>query len=184
MEKEHEIVLVPYGDIEFYSSKPDEIELLPKEMRNNELIYIKDNRVVYLYVLSDEKIQQNDWCLKTDGNIYQYDIDIHNKVNSKIFGRKIIATNNPLLNKVIPGLSIKFIKEYVTRYNRDDIINTVWVNYTTVWKNRIKGLQPFPAEKEEDIIEVTEKPVTSVYNINPKYINIADVFLYKKETFK
>jgi len=133
-------------------------------------LYIKDNilsnielgisNVVlqHLYILSDEEIKENDWCIcnfKTGIEIRQ---NIHGRIGSTIGGAKylyekcskIIATTNKLLKiecsccrfknnnssvicdctcNYIPKPSQSFIDKYIREYNKGNKIEEILIEY-------------------------------------------------------
>jgi hypothetical protein len=98
----------------------------------------------YLYVLSDDKIEQNDWVFDSrDNTIYQIKLSLDGA--NVIF--KVIATTDSSLqikkesrkighltfhNVYVDGLpkpSQSFINKYIEKYNKGEIINEIMVEY-------------------------------------------------------
>ena len=91
----------------------------------------------YLYFLSDKKIKEDDWCIDSNGNIFQY----KNHFPISIGQRKIIATTNNSLTEdrqkaafvvtghPLPQPSEQFIQKYIEEYNKGNIITDVLVEY-------------------------------------------------------
>ncbi len=93
----------------------------------------------HLYILSDDKIEDGDWCVR-DGIVDQ----CNSKMNSfTLWGKnakKIIATTNSLkpnrqgvipqsIISFLPKLDESFIKYYIEQYNKGNIITDVMVEY-------------------------------------------------------
>lgn len=87
----------------------------------------------HLYILSDEEIKEGDWCINKNGVLFKQETD-------KIFplfngSKKVIATTDPKLHKDgIAKIPITFIEEYITEYNKGNIIELVNVEYQRYWE--------------------------------------------------
>ena len=106
----------------------------------------------HLYITSDDKIKEDNWCIDSNGNIFQY----KNHFPINIGQRKIIATTDTSLNiytwkqsnkkskpynvqqniettkKVfipLPQPSQQFIEKYIEQYNKGNVITDVLVEY-------------------------------------------------------
>lgn len=101
---------------------------------------IINNLISNLYIISNDKIKQNDWCLNISKNIiYQKD-----NLPMDIMWKKIIATTDKSIypkcdgkcakNKCVymyPQPSQEFIKKYIESYNNNKVIIDVLVEYKT-----------------------------------------------------
>ena len=127
--------------------KKCKVIMLPTENNTNIVKILKDNLHyttsknipggIYqnLYIISDDKIKQNDWCLNISKNIiYQKD-----NLPMDIMWKKIIATTDTSLtidcvinkNKIyhLPQPSQQFIEKYIESYNKNEVITNVLVEY-------------------------------------------------------
>lgn len=115
-------------------------------------ILIINNLISNLYIISNNEIKQNDWCLNISKNIiYQKDnlpMDIMwkkiiattdtsltinsiygiNNFDSNMFGDKSEIIKLPNLFK-LPQPSQQFIEKYIDSYNKGEIITDVLVEY-------------------------------------------------------
>lgn len=88
--------------------------------------------VNHLHILSDDKIEEGDWCVLLDslGGIMskpsEYLPSTGHVLNKHL--RKIIASTDISLN--VPSVPQTFIKEYVDSYNKGEVINEVDVECT------------------------------------------------------
>lgn len=96
----------------------------------------------HLYILSDEKIKEGDWCYGMDG-IFQYKGKV--SIPDIELPKKIIATTNKSLNYEesiydprsktggkwieLPKIPQSFIEHYVSEYNKGNVITEVMVEY-------------------------------------------------------
>lgn len=106
---------------------------------------------IHLYIISDEEIKEHDWVLIKNNTIFQ---NLHGQIGSVIGDanylknncKKIIATTDTDLKiktKYDTHISIKslsqipqqFIEQYITEYNKGNIINDVLVEYDVEWIN-------------------------------------------------
>lgn len=101
---------------------------------------IINNLISNLYIISNDKIKQNDWCLNISKNIiYQKD-----NLPMDIMWKKIIATTDKSIypkcdgkcakNKCVymyPQPSQEFIEKYIESYNNNKVIIDVFVEYKT-----------------------------------------------------
>jgi len=98
----------------------------------------------HLYIISDDKIENGDWCLNISKNIiYQKD-----RLPMDIMWKKIIATtdtslmitlsvphiggqpNRKMLDVIkLPKPSQQFIEQYIESYNKGEVITEVLVEY-------------------------------------------------------
>lgn len=102
----------------------------------------------YLYILSNEKIIEDDWCYDyVMGLIFKTDKDTDfNYINQTDVVQKIICTNNNILTKEInsissgkyqeplPQIPQSFIEEYINEYNKGNVITKVFVEMLTTNK--------------------------------------------------
>ena len=96
----------------------------------------------HLYIISDDKIKKDDWCIDSNGIIFQH----KNHFPISIGQRKIIATTNTLLKieingnrgDLLPDVSFdinlpqpsqQFIQKYIEEYNKGNVITDVLVEY-------------------------------------------------------
>lgn len=84
----------------------------------------------YLYLLSDEDIKENDYCIDIETNkMFQYKYNARSLRATK----KIVATTDLKLG--LPMIQESFIKSYTESYNKDTIINTVEVEFENALGN-------------------------------------------------
>jgi len=95
-----------------------------------------ERKYQHLYILSDDEINEGDWCLDTLHNhVFQFGV-FRGSSNSN---KKIISTTNEFLEIVSEGInpvyqklpqpSQSFIEKYVEEYNKGNIITEVMVEY-------------------------------------------------------
>jgi hypothetical protein len=77
----------------------------------------------HLYIISDDVIKEDDWCIDSNRNIFQH----KNHFPISIGQRKIIAITDSSLD--LPQPSKQFIQKYVEEYNKGNIITDVLVEY-------------------------------------------------------
>ncbi len=142
----------------------------------------------YLYVLSDDKIEQNDWVFDSrDNTIYQIKLSLDGA--NVIF--KVIATTDSSLqikkesrkighltfhNVYVDGLpkpSQSFINKYIEKYNKGEQINEVMVEYIDNgeegWMGDDYNGEPFWNERIELKVNskdntITIKPTKEAWN--------------------
>jgi len=98
----------------------------------------------YLYVLSNGKIIEDDWCYdKVMGLIFKTDNDTDfNYINQTDVVKKIICTNNKEIfsitlgkyQELLPQIPQSFINEYINEYNKGNYITKVLVEMLTTNK--------------------------------------------------
>ena len=127
--------LMVYSDVEKTKGK-----LILNGLKNDEY---KEHQ--HLYIISDDKIKEDDWCIDSDRNIFQH----KNHFPISIGQRKIIATTNTLLKieidgnrgDLLPDVSFdinlpqpsqQFIQKYIEEYNKGREIKEVLVEYELV----------------------------------------------------
>lgn len=88
----------------------------------------------HLYIISDDEIKENDWCLNLENNHYFQATytDINNiyakNVAYRIKGiKKIILSTDKFLN--LPQPSQQFVGKYIEEYNKSNVIKDVLVEY-------------------------------------------------------
>lgn len=83
----------------------------------------------HLYILSEEEIEEEDWCLGKDSDGKNYLIQMNNTTSPKFHYEihKIIASTD--LNLRIPQIHQSFISLYIEEYNKGNIIEEVEVEY-------------------------------------------------------
>lgn len=147
MQKKCQIVLIK-------SENKGKFQDLVIDPRNKQLLIFEHQNCTefanYLYILSNDEIKENDWCLvnwATDisgkdlfeiaqcNKIGKGGIHYFNEMSMcwgkhELKAKKIIASTNPKLN--LPKLSEDFIKEYVKQYNLGNIITEINVEYMQV----------------------------------------------------
>lgn len=109
----------------------------------------------HLYIISDDEIKENDWCLETNKNSTQYNtiFKCHNDENKGYINsieacnnysatKKIISTTDTSLiisgnvdvqpmiqSRMLPQPSQQFIEKYIEEYNKGEVITDVLVEY-------------------------------------------------------
>lgn len=129
--------------------------------RSSELAYHQN---YHIYITSDEEVKEGDWCVKGNelGKIVKgmYELRlIINKVSfnfdhHKLFRRKVIASNDPLLK--LPEPSQDFIKKYVAEDNKGNVIEDILVEYVelTNWRGEERYVEStHPKINENNTIE-------------------------------
>lgn len=143
----------------------------------------------HLYILSDEKIKEGDWCYKKDlkGNIFKW---INTENDWYKDAKKIIATNNNKISMNLgkekwiaptnssydqvyirlspfPQPSKQFIEYYIYEYNKGNIITEVEVEYEDNgeegWIGDNYNGEPFWNEKLE--LKVNPDNTINIYPI-------------------
>ena len=114
----------------------------------------------HLYILSDEKIKEGDWCLNLDTNDI-FKLGKYGVNNAK----KIIATTDTSLG--LPLIPESFIKYYISEYNKGNIITDVEVEYEDNgeegWIGDDYNGEPFWNEKLE--LKVNPDNTINIYPI-------------------
>lgn len=104
---------------------------------NNDIYSVKQ----HLYIINDDIIKVNDWYLATDKIEHCSSKEEANDLTSNC--KKIIATTNKSLQiksnhlvkdryallESLPQIPQSFIEQYITEYNKGNIINEVLVEY-------------------------------------------------------
>lgn len=103
----------------------------------------------HLYILSDEEIQEGDWCIANYYNEDFYLVQAKNIALGNVehgqqlmfpfnsmthevrFCKKIIATTDTSLG--LPQPSQSFINRYIEEYNKGSVIEDVLVEYSNEW---------------------------------------------------
>jgi hypothetical protein len=127
------------GDI--VMSKFDDIHILTK---NDGKEYAKTVTSQHLYILSDEEIEEEDWCYGMDG-IFQYkgkinlpDIELPKKIiattdrSLKVFIHTTMAIDMDDCYESLPQPSQSFIEKFVEEYNKGNVITEVMVEYESI----------------------------------------------------
>ena len=130
----------------------------------------------HLYIISDDEIKENDWCINTGGNIKDsFPFRVTKEVMNNKFIKKIIATtdtslrvpyNNGDMNDLIilPQPSQRFIQKFVEEYNKGNVITDVLVEYELISNEEYFENTVNP---DDDVPYFDEK-----LKINPKDDNI------------
>lgn len=92
------------------------------------IIYLNN----FIYILSDDKIEDGDWCYDEYNKI----IFQNKSIGTPGMSKKIIATTNTSLN--LPQPSQQFINKFIEEYNKGNMINDVLVEYDNLEYNGIK----------------------------------------------
>lgn len=154
--------------------KPAQVIMLPTENENQGIylspvpsinkIHYWDKRISnsyiaqHLYITSDDKIEDSDWCINLAHNILVKPTDLEWANSNKDNLKKVVATTNVELGygdnvgfwKSLPQPPQQFIEQYIEYYNKGEVITDALVEYETyqdtinyhkdIWKNfeRIK----------------------------------------------
>ena len=114
--------------------------------KRKQLIFLEDSKGIvktknkngHLYVLSNDKIKESDYCYSYKTNkIVKSTCDVSREANKNIgFWKKVIATTDKSLSQTnrteIPQPSEQFIQKYIEEYNRGNIITDVLVEYELI----------------------------------------------------
>ena len=134
MLKQCKVVMLPTNEAKGDFSKERIYPCLLKhswmfdENETGKLIYSDSNirtptQLQHLYIILDDEIKEDDWCIDSDRNIFQH----KNHFPISIGQRKIIATTDDSLG--LPQPSQQFIQKYIEAYNKGNIITDVLVEY-------------------------------------------------------
>lgn len=138
-------------------------------------IDVGDKKYFNFYILSDEKIKEDDWCYNSNGvgikNKIIYINSIGSRLNAKQFGwKKIIATTDNSLG--LPQPSQSFIKKYIEDYNSDNVIENVLVEYEEYFDNKSKDRQYVNKQGEvinSIILKVDPNHTITIKNLKDNY---------------
>ena len=114
--------------------------------KRKQLIFLEDSKGIvktknkngHLYVLSNDEIEESDYCYSYKTNkIVKATCDVSREANKNIgFWEKVIATTDKTLSQTnrteIPQPSQQFIQKFVEEYNRGNIITNVLVEYELI----------------------------------------------------
>lgn len=133
----------------------------PIMQEDDKLYSVKEYGNRNLYILSDEKIKEGDWCIGNDKihakspdeffiaqctsvvNGWIYLEGHEGEGNNPDYTKKIIATTNTSLKfgkdfpsviryKTLPQPSQSFIEKYITEYNKGNVVTNVMVEYEAI----------------------------------------------------
>lgn len=135
----------------------------------------------HLYILSDEEIEEEDWCYGMDG-IFQYkgkinlpDIELPKKIiatTDRSLGLVVDQNGCPMqaYSEFLPQLSQSFIDKFVEEYNKGNVITEVMVEYEKI----LVGWEPDYSFEHLDI-EGSKNVYMDLLKINPdNTINISN----------
>lgn len=173
MKKEHDLIMLPtdrivedrmyyykYGLSLFESKHFNGRKILSLERSSNGTQIPNPQ---HLYITSSEEIKEGDWCIniKLDPTKSRPFIKDFKYDSQDVWYRKIIATTDPDLkvyagyDEDISGMGIyislsqipqSFTEEFISEYNKGNIITKVMVEYDLFWNNSKFKEQPFPDE--------------------------------------
>ena len=115
----------------------------------------------HLYIISDDVIKEDDWCIDSNRNIFQH----KNHFPISIGQRKLIAITDSSLG--LPQPSKQFIQKYVKEYNKGNITTDILVEYENIYIDSF-GTTIIQYEKDSDSYLKQCEFVTSRLKINPK----------------
>ena len=132
----------------------------------------------HLYIISDDKIKEGDWCINTGGNIKDsFPFRVTKEVMNNKFIKKIIATTDTSLyihqketfylpERVfyLPQPSQQFIQKFVEEYNKGREIKEVLVEYEDIIYNPEKDRE----YQSNDRINIEDCDKQTRLKINPK----------------
>lgn len=144
--------------------------------KRKQLIFLEDSKGIvktknkngHLYVLSNNEIKEDDWCIDSNRNIFQH----KNHFPISIGQRKIIATTDNSLTEdrqkaafvvtghPLPQPSKQFIQKFVEEYNKGNVITDVLIEYELISNEEYFGNTVNP---DNDVPYFDEK-----LKINPK----------------
>lgn len=159
MYKTHKIVLIPTDKKEFKKGQiiltlGPLINFKGEVLKHENTLYLSSNDSIdivthplqpqHLYILSDEELKEGDWFIQYDSalapnKITEYHLEI---IKDGIHGKdwkKIIATTDRSLvvnvskslgvTRELPNIPLKFVKQYIEKYNQRKQIKKVLVEY-------------------------------------------------------
>lgn len=133
--KQFKVVMLPTEKDSYIHKNESEVFLLP-----NKVYYTTDSKPQHLYIISDEEIEEGDWCFDLEVNRI-FKAEWGNPHNSK----KIVATTDKslqningnvneenerdetglLLTQTLPQIPESFVLAYIKAYNEDNPITEV-----------------------------------------------------------
>ena len=145
----------------------------------------------HLYITSDDEIKEGDWCIDSNGSIYQ-----HKKGKSFTHyfqGKKIIATTDSSLrvskfshysqdlmkvavykDYILPQPSQQFIEKYIEEYNKGQQITDILVEYANdkeYWAAR-NQFNPSSIDFKVYTLEDKEEYLGVMFDYHPVKLNI------------
>lgn len=141
----------------------------------------------HLYILSDEEIQEGDWCIANYYNEDFYLVQAKNIALGNVehgqqlmfpfnsmthevrFCKKIIATTDTSLG--LPQPSQSFINRYIEEYNKGSVIEDVLVEYSNEWagKRYIDDMDAYGYDKFELQLKVDSDNTITIKKIKDSY---------------
>jgi hypothetical protein len=198
MWKECKCVLIPADN----SAILEPISPRRMEMRMNN-IKSDRHRACHLHIISDEHINNNDWCYsEVDKCVYQENNS--ERANACNYIWKVLAATDTLLivpvpyitgrvgiDNVLPQIPESFLLLYIQEYNKGNIITNVTVEYEDVCCDiRVNGGLHSPDCCHNSIIQLKVNPKDNTINIklpkknytreeyiNNMYLLLEDCFL-------
>lgn len=121
----------------------------------------QNKKSYHLYIVSDETINKNDWCIETS-NDGKEQILFQMLTNTPCLGKKVISTTDKLnihpntqdsyrSANCLPQIPQSFIEHYIQQYNNKNVIDKVLVEYVDngeeEWLGNNYDGEPFWNEK-------------------------------------
>lgn len=115
--------------ISLYKSKHPNVK--PRLDLVTSMMGIKVPNVQHLYIISENKIKAGDWFYHEFSKLISNNYNLFVKGDKHIMCcKKIIATTSPELHKDgVAKIGLPFIEQYITDYNKGNIIVDVLVEY-------------------------------------------------------
>lgn len=172
--KQHQVIMLPT------ENKSNFYILIGN--RNQQLYLSKDNIVrdmlqqnQHLYIISDEKIKEGDWCLqihKTNKNVPINVVKYRDFGEGSFYFKKIIATTDTSLliknvitdliqgTKYLPQPTQEWVEHYIKEYNEGNIITEVNVEYE--WNGGRAG-------DYKEVLKISKDNTITIYPIKDSW---------------
>lgn len=153
-----------------------------------DILFAMSAKYQHIHILSDEKIEDGDWCINTNLKISEPFIKDFKFDSNDVWYKKIIASTDKSLN--LPEPSPTFINKFVDEYNKGNIIKLVNVEYKFITTNEDWSKQPVQLDGYDKIktdknnfITITKiKDSWNKQEIIDIIMNFADEFVANTDT--
>ena len=154
---------------------------------------------LHLYIVSDEKIEDNDWyllnhlneephqCKGTGLDAYWYAtkcskiIATTNKSLHKFTGQ--LVSNRYKVIKPLPNPTLEFIEKYITEYNNGNFINDVLVECAQNWVPEMFEAGDIPEVPQETFLKVDSNNTISIRVLKTIYTREEVIALVEKALY-
>lgn len=179
--------------------------MLPKSGAEARRLHQNGNQAYHLYIISDDEIKEEDWCLCGNKTLLQIKkqltYDNIKTANNDFECKKIIGTTDTSLTlsdqyhiyDILPQPSQQFIEKYIECYNKNEVITEVLVEcfYSSGGFSHIQNIKVNPKDNtitikklkdswnREEVIELLKNYRNSIIEVKP--INIIYLDKWIKE---